>query len=336
MRTPDNTDCHSANTNADMNFALRTPSATVDAATLRLAPLDVPLSVECVRVSPDAIGPACGGWEGSASDPAASLRLRIVPAAALSGTGHVEIRVVGSRMTLRGPGVRASASVDRGLAECAISAEYLTDVTTLRQEVLEPLMLMLLTRRDRTPLHASAFIVDGVAILLAGRTGAGKSCLARAADVAGFQVLSDDTVFVQLEPRLTVWGWPAAAHLLAEDAPGIAGKTRWRSGKVKHVVPLRSASHGAISCDRAVLCLLSPSPHDRPALSRLTGAVAGQRMWPLDEGFDLLPGPIARAVARLSADGAWDLRLSADPDEAVRLLAASSPQFGGTAPVFAA
>jgi hypothetical protein len=309
-----------------MNFALDRPSATAGAVTLRLAPLDVPLNVEHVEVPPDTIGAACRGWEGVASSPTVPLRLKVEPSPALSGTGHVEIGFDGIRMTVLGSGVSGRADVGHGSAECAISAEYLKDPVVLRREVLEPLVLMLLTHRDRTPVHASAFIVDGLAILLAGRTGAGKSCLARAADSLGFQVLAEDTVFVQLAPRLKVWGWPSVAHLLASDAPDAAGPTRLRGGKVKHVVPLRSSSRTAIACDRAVLCLLSPPCDGAPSLSRVSAAAVEERLWPLDEGFDLLPGPIARAVAALSAGGAWDLRLSADPAEAVRLLAANVPR----------
>jgi hypothetical protein len=316
-----------------MNLALDNPYAKVSAITLELALLDVPLRIECTQGASVAIAAACRGWGGRATSLSAPLQLRIETSSALSGTCHTAIHVDGSRMTVRGPGVVARAEVDQGFADCMVSAEYLKDAVALRHEVLEPLALMLLTHRDRTPLHASAFIVDDLAILLAGPTGAGKSCLARAADVAGLQVLSDDTVYVQLAPCLTVWGWPTAAHLFARDAPDAAGPTRLRNGKVKHVVPLRSASQAAIACNHAVLCLLSPSQGGEAALSRISAAVVEERFWPLDEGFDLLPGPIAAAVARLSAGGAWDLRLSADPAEAVRLLTASLPRLRCTASV---
>jgi hypothetical protein len=309
-----------------MNFAHDNPVGKAGSVTLELAPLDVPLRVEC---APEALGPiaaACHGWAGSTNPLCIPLQLRIGPSLALAGTGQTEIRADAFCLTVRGPGVKAHAEVGRGFADCVVSFEYLNDPVALRQEVLDPLVLMLLTRRDRTPLHASAFIADGLAILLAGRSGAGKSCLARAADAAGFQVLSDDTVYVQLAPRLTIWGWPTAAHLLPEDTPDVAGPTRLRGGRLKHVVPLRSASQAAIACDHAVLCLLSPPQAGGPALSPATAAEVEARLWPLDEGFDLLPGPIARAVARLSARGAWDLRLSANPADAVRLLVASLPR----------
>jgi hypothetical protein len=309
-----------------MNFAHDNSSAKAGLVALELAPLDVPLRVECALEALEPVAAACHGLEGNLNRQSAPLRLRIEASAELAGTGQAEIQADAASLTVRGLGVLARADVERGFAACAVSGEYLKDPVALRQEVIEPLVLMLLTRRDRTPIHASAFIIDGLAILLAGRTGAGKSCLARAADAAGFQVLSDDTVYVQLVPRLTIWGWPTAVHLLAKDAPDVAGPTRLRGGRLKQIVPLRSATQAAIACDQAVLCLLSPQQGRGPALSRIPPAEVESRIWPLDEGFDLLPGPIAKAVGRLSAGGAWNLRLSADPAEAVRLLVASSPR----------
>jgi len=312
-----------------MELALGNRSDDVGAITLQLAPLGVPLQVEVAPAfAVGAVAAACRGWDDTPDD-AAALRLRVEVLPTLAGAQATTMQVDGPIVAIRGPGVRACAELDRGYAHCAVSAEYLEDSVALRQEVLEPLVLMLLTRRDRTPLHASGFIAGGLAILLAGRSGAGKSCLARAADLAGFQVLSDDAVFVQLVPRLRVWGWPAAAHLLGPDAPDATGPTRFRNGKVKQVMPLRSASLAAVSCDRAVLCFLSRGA--RPVLSRIPATTIDERLWPLDQGFDLLPGPIAGAVARLAADGAWDLRLSSDPAEAIRLLVANLARLKETA-----
>ena len=312
-----------------MTIACDIPLGTASATTLELAPLDVPLEVVCPPAAAGGIAAACRGWQGGTRG-LPGLRLRIERSQRLSGTGGAGIAFDGSRLTVRGPGVMGHADVERGIAGCEVSEHYLQDSAALRQDVLEPLVLMMLAHRDRTPLHASAFIVDDVAILLSGHTGAGKSCLARAADMAGYQVLSDDTVFVQQTPRLAVWGWPTAAHLLAHDAPAVRGPTRLRNGTVKRVVPLRSASQAAIACNLAVLCLLSRARHGKPALEPLPASAIEERLWPLDEGFDLLPVPIARSLATLSTRGAWELRLSDDPTEAVRLLAASMPRLRRT------
>jgi hypothetical protein len=314
-----------------MNLAFGNPSSTARVVTFQVAPLAVPLRFEVAEAAAvEPVATACRAWEGPAG-PGPALRVRIELSAALSGTGRATMAVDGGLVQVRGPGVAARADLDHGCAHCAVSVEYLDDPPALFREAIEPLVLMLMSRRDRTPLHASGFLVDGLAILLAGRSGAGKSCLARAADTAGLQVLSDDAVFVQLEPRLTVWGWPGAAHLLGQDAPDPTAPTRIRGGRRKHVVPLRSASVGAVRCHRAVLCLLARSDGERPELEPISATAARQRLWPLDDGFDLLPGPIARVVARLAAAGAWELRLTADPAQAVGLLAARVAQLSGTA-----
>ncbi len=311
-----------------MTLARDNLSRTTGAVIIELAPLGVPLRVECPSAIADTVAGACRGWEGCTDIPSVPLRLSVALSPGLSGVGQLAIQADSEHLTVRGSGVAARADVGAGAADCAVSAEFLADAVALRQDVLEPLVLMMLTRRDRTPLHAAAFVADGLAILLAGRTGAGKSCLARAADAAGFQVLAEDTVYVQLAPRLRVWGWPLATHLLPGDAPDLAGPTRLRGGTVKHVVPRRSALDVAVACDRAVLGLRSRSENGEATLEPLTADEVEERLWPLDEGFDLLPGPIARALARLTADGAWDLRLSPDPAEAVRLLAANLPRLG--------
>ena len=308
-----------------MDMALGNPAAATGPVTVKLAPLDVPLDLEWgTGAARGGIAAACHGWEGDADPLVPPLRLRLDASPTLTGTGGTRMQVDGAIVAIRGPGVLAQAELDEGFARCTVSVGYLHNPAALRREVLEPLVLMLLTRRDRTPFHASGFVADGVAVLLAGRSGAGKSCLASAADVAGFQVLSDDTVFVQLAPALKAWGWPTAAHLLARDAPGAAGPTRLRKGKVKHVVSLRSASHAPIACEQAALCLLSRG--DEPALGRISPAEARARLWPLDEGFDRLPRQLAKVIDRLSAGGAWDLRLSTDPAAAIRLLAANLPR----------
>ena len=165
--------------------------------------------------------------------------------------------------------------------------------------------------------------------LLAGHSGSGKSCLAVAADRADLQLLSDDTVHVQQRPRLRVWGWPSAAHLFPADGGGEAWPTRQRNGKTKQVVRLRSASAEAVCCDRAVMCVLDRG--NAVALSRIGAAEVFERLWPLEPGFDLVPGEIASAISTLAARGAWKLTLSDDPDEAIRLILAHLPLLDATA-----
>ena len=60
-----------------------------------------------------------------------------------------------------------------------------------------------------------------------------------AAAHAGLDVLSEDTVFVQLHPKLRLWSRTEAIHVFENDAPaGAEGGMRLRSGRWKKVLPL--------------------------------------------------------------------------------------------------
>jgi hypothetical protein len=313
-----------------MHLSTSNSAAAAEPAALSLAPLDIPLIVELGRaLDARAVAAACRGWLGTPSGKSPPLKLRVDCAPDFAGTGPARISMAGPVMEIAGPGVRASADPHRRLASCLVSGDYLADPQRLRGDVLEPLMLTLVTAQDRAPLHASGFIAGDLAIILAGRSGSGKSCLARAADTAGFQLLSDDVVYVQRSPHLRVWGWPGAVHLLAHDTTEADWPTRIRNGKTKYAVRLRSASASAIGCDSAVLCVLARG--ETVALRPIESAEALRRLWPLDPGFDLLPEAIGAAVAAIAARGAWELRLSGEPDEALRLLTASLPLLRKTA-----
>lgn len=291
---------------------------------LSLAPFGVPLRVDVSATNGlAALDRAFEGWAIEDRSTRPAIRLRIEQSDRLAGTEPARVRVRGSVVAVDGPGVSAWADPTAGLASCCISSDYLALPCRLREEVLDPLVLAMVAWRDRAPIHASAFLADGVALLLAGRSGAGKSCLATAADRAGFQILSDDTVYVQLKPRLRVWGWPRNAHLLPADAVGAAGPPRVRNGKLKQVVNLRSATRRPISADRAALCVLAGGEH--LSLSRIGPDAVLNRLFPLDPGFDMLPGQISQAVRALTCRGAWELRLGADPAGAVQFLSENLP-----------
>jgi|GEM_PF-7008789 len=67
------------------------------------------------------------------------------------------------------------------------------DVAALRRAA--PYLAALL---DRTALHAAAVVLPAGALLICGRAGAGKSTLALALDRAGYSVLGDDHVVIDL------------------------------------------------------------------------------------------------------------------------------------------
>lgn len=68
-------------------------------------------------------------------------------------------------------------------------------------------------RNGAIVLHAAAVVVDDVALLLAGPTGAGKSTCIVAAIEQGWEVLSDDLVVVRATDRVRAFGVPKRVAL---------------------------------------------------------------------------------------------------------------------------
>ena len=265
-----------------------------------------------------AVADTCRGWEGAADAGARFLRLTLRLGRCPSGTGEPDIQVDVQRLRVRGSGVDAWADAASGCAECVISEDYLIAGEAFRQEVLDPLILFLLTRSGRTPIHASGFMTGELAVLLAGPSGTGKSCLAFAAQKAGFKLLSDDAIYLQSQPELRIWGIPRPIHLFPEDAPAESGNVvRVRNGKLKHSVPMRAGCE-SITARRAILCILVPGT--QVSLQPISQEEAMRAQGRFEAGFDLLQADIEDALELLSRNGAWRLTLSSDPAEAISLL----------------
>jgi len=287
-------------------------------------PLGIPLEVETNDSELlSAVAEACRGWEDDGDPAVRSLHLELVFDEQLCETDEHDIQVEGQHLRIEGGGIKASADADSGHAWCRVSANYLLDRDALRRNLLDPVILFLVTRRGRAPIHAAGFLAGDLAILLAGPAGAGKSCLALAAHQAGFRLLSDDTVYVSTAPSLRIWGIPNPIHLFPADAPisGL-GPARLRNGKLKHAVCVRPTRSPPVA-RRAALCILDFGTS--AALQRIDQGEALRRCGPLEAGFDLLQGPIESALEALTRDGAWRLTLSSRPSEAIALLANNLP-----------
>ncbi|MDB4948432.1 MAG: hypothetical protein JWM27_1081 [Gemmatimonadetes bacterium] len=246
------------------------------------------------------------------------LRLDLGPSSVDSASAsEVSVRVDGRRLHLSGAGIDGWADADRCEARCTVPPELAADPARLAAEVTDALLLFLLTRAGRVPVHAAGIVAGDTAVVLAGPSGAGKSTLALAAQRAGLRVLSDDTVYVQLRPRLRVWGFPRPIHVFPADAGTFTegAAMRLRGGRWKAAVPVDSAG-AAPMAERAVLCLLARGPSVR--LDPISTDDAARAMDALLEpGFDHFREGLPEAVRALAEGGAWRLTLSANPDEAV-------------------
>ncbi|HEY4032004.1 MAG TPA: hypothetical protein VGM25_16780 [Caulobacteraceae bacterium] len=264
---------------------------------------------------------------GPADGPPITLELQ-----AGDGTGPVEIQVAadGLRLTLSGAAV-GWADVRTLAATCTVTRQLADKPARLAGEVLDTLLLFLLCRCGRTPLHAAAVMCGETAVLLAGPSGSGKSTLSLAATARGLRILSDDTVYIQMLPRLRIWGLPRPLHVFPADAPGFTDgtrprETRLRAGKLKAVVPVPSWP-GPPVAERAAVVLLERGEQVR--LEPVAPSVAVAALSRLEPGFDLLVKESAEAIAAVTAGLTWRLTLSRDPAAAIEAL---TDQFGVSAP----
>jgi hypothetical protein len=229
----------------------------------------------------------------------------------------VEVEVEGPNLRLTGGGVEGWADAGALTALCRVPRGFVGQPGRLASAVTDTLLLFLLTRSGRTPLHAAGVMCGETAVLLAGPSGSGKSTLSLAAMARGLQILSDDTVYIQLQPRVRIWGFPRPVHVFPADAPGFIRETRLRAGKLKAVVPVPAWSEPRVA-DRAAVVLLERGEEIR--LEPVASSLAAAALSRLEPGFDLLARESAQAIAAVTAFGAWRLTLSRDPAAAVDAL----------------
>jgi hypothetical protein len=218
------------------------------------------------------------------------------------------------------------ADVSRGDAIAYVTEELVRDRAHFQYGVLEALTLFLATRHDRVPLHAAAVTRDGVAVLLAGASGTGKSTLVYAALSAGFQLLAEDMVFLQTSPVHRIWGHRGFVCLppestrffdgLADELPQLVA-----NGKRKHAVTVpRTQITSPPVVDDGVICLLERGAGASQLRACDVPELRAGLLTDLEPGFDLFRDAVDAAVAPLLRTGGWRLLLSDDPHAAVPLL----------------
>ena len=284
---------------------------------LQLSVMDRPVAIEVGDPAlRNALAEAYAAWLPAGSPDGPPIRIKLEATGGAGDAADLRVQVEGRRLSLEGAGVQGSADADALTAACRFPRE-------LAGEVADTLLLFLIARSGRIPLHAAGVLIGRTALLLAGASGSGKSSLSLAAMARGLRILSDDTVYIQLQPRLRIWGFPRPVHVFPADAPGFTGKTRLRAGKLKAAVPMPLSPDPPVA-DRAIVVLLERG--EGVALASAEPAVATAALSRLEPGFDLLAEESARAIAAVMAPGAWRLTLGRDPAEAIEALMGSLAQ----------
>ena len=254
-------------------------------------------------------------WNNAASNSSAQSVTIVLVADEVNPPGADRLRIEGSRLVVARDRILLEADGERGRGSCRFPLAAMGSEAF--DEAITTTVLFLVAQAGRTPVHASAVIVGGRAVVLAGRSGSGKSALAMAANRAGLSVLSEDSVFVQREPSFCVWGLGGAIHLLDKDAlAGFGGGTRLRAGRLKRAVPMTLHQCKA---DDAVLCVLAPG--ERVTLEGLDPEDAVQELTEAPEpGYEFYGSRMKDAIRAIANRGCWWLTLSKDPNAAIATL----------------
>jgi hypothetical protein len=198
------------------------------------------------------------------------------------------------------------------------------DATLFRHEMLEAAVLALVTHFDRQPFHAAAIVHNDRTVLLVGRSGAGKSTLAYLAQTTGITVLSEDTVWIQLEPRLRLWSRLRGIHLLPDATAHFpelhdAQVMRRPNEKLKATVPVTQADASSADGDSVRVCLLEPGGSAAQLTPLDAEAMRAALTRDVDSGFDRYVERRAECVRVLTERGGYRLTLSSNPRDALPL-----------------
>jgi ABC-type glutathione transport system ATPase component len=99
--------------------------------------------------------------------------------------------------------------------------------------MLQYLVVRALGRLGALVIHASMAIVDGEALVFVGHSGAGKSTIARIAEMAGARIPTDDRTILTFEDgSVRAWGSPWYGSLVRKTPEG---------APVRHVFLLQQA-----------------------------------------------------------------------------------------------
>jgi hypothetical protein len=231
------------------------------------------------------------------------------------------------RVIVHTPGSLGIADVRRGEAIAYVTPSLAADREHFRYGVLDTLTLTLVTTRDRLPIHAALVRQGARALILAGPSGVGKSSLAYTAKSAGWELLTDDACYVQMDPDLRLWGIPGRTYLPPDTAarfPALRERTpeRLANGKLKIPIDLEPpAPTGGPPVVRDVaICLLArdggPMALDRATPEEVSRGLGDE----LDLTHDLYVDTKQSVLERLTGNGGWRLTLSEDPREALQYL----------------
>lgn len=256
--------------------------------------------------------------------PAPHRRTEPPPLAMVAGNGLLGGATGSSNFVVLSPRQRSALVV--------VSPDMLRFPYHARYELIEFAVFTLAARaRQLVPLHAACVGRDGEGVLLMGGSGSGKSTLSLLCLLAGFEFLSEDSVFV--DPRsLLATGVANFVHVRADSLRWVqtresaairsARVIQRRSGVKKFEVDLRQRRYRLAPGPQKIrsLVFLSAAPsRGRPLLRALSGPQMLTRLAAAQAYAANQPG-WGTFCRRLAGVECFELRRGRHPAESVQAL----------------
>lgn len=160
----------------------------------------------------------------------------------ISEPSTIQYRAVKDFLSAEAAGVVFTADRRSGRAEAFVNP-MIADLSDFFQiNILECMVLFLVTSTDREPLHASAVIRNQTAMLICGKSGSGKTTLAYSLFMRGADILSESSTYIATRNGCQLWGDPLGFNFnpdARELFPELTSIPEYRlpDGRIK--IPLR-------------------------------------------------------------------------------------------------
>ena len=223
----------------------------------------------------------------------------------------------------------AIVDLKNGFAFGYVTPDIASDHAYLRVTFIEAMALSMLgTSRGYAYLHAACLIKDGVSLLLQAKGGTGKSTLAFACVRRGYQILSEDIVYIRFRPQGDqLWGLPWKLHLLPESKKFFPELSAYEphlqlNGKWKLEIDLQEAFPAApVACAPPGPMLLlercSHAPSSLEPICRQEMLENTEFIWTWGVGWT---DEMEHNCQGLLDAGTYRLQMNGSPDQAVDVL----------------
>ena len=165
----------------------------------------------------------------------------------VSRSSTIQFRVDKDFLSAHAAGVVFTADRRCGKAEAYLNP-MIADLSDFFQiNILECMVLFLVTSTDREPLHASAVIRNTTALLICGNSGSGKTTLAYNLYKRGADILAESSTYISSRNGFQLWGDPIGFNFepnARELFPELTSIPEYRlpNGRIK--IPLKLPIQG--------------------------------------------------------------------------------------------